>query len=215
MVDWKKYARYTVVTVNVIFLFLGAVVTGFGVYGWQEARKLEDKASIFKEMNAQLIAEFLACTGIITMATSMLGCLGAWQRWHTCIKAYAIILFAVCAVQMAMGAYLLTLSPDKLRDIWFTDTTRGEQLRQEYQNYMECCGFEYITDSQPETDCAGGYTIACKQQTINKIKDYIAPAAVAGVTIAVIELISLAATCAIIMTRSADVVDASDDPFAY
>jgi len=39
--------------------------------------------------------------------------------------------------------------------------------------------------------------------------------ALAGVIIAVIELVSLSATCFIIMTRSADVVDATDDPFSY
>jgi hypothetical protein len=55
---------------------------------------------------------------------------------------------------------------------------------------MKCCGFEYITDSQPETDCAGEYTISCKQATLDKIDEYLVPLASAGVAIAVIEVYS-------------------------
>jgi len=102
-----------------------------------------------------------------------------------------------------------------LRETWFTDSTLAERRRQEYQNYMECCGFEYITDSQPETDCDGGWTIPCKTATVNVLSQYLGPVSAAAVAIAVIELLSLGATCAIIMTRSAEVVDAQSSPFSY
>ena len=62
-----------------------------------------------------------------------------------------MVLFLIVAGQIAAGAYILNLNiRRKLEDAWFLDTEQGEQRRQEYQEYMECCGFEYITDSQPE-----------------------------------------------------------------
>ena len=81
-----------------------------------------------------------------------------------------------------MGAYILSLDVKKeMRSAWFNDTIKvtflacgcpsylsllkGEDRRQAYQEYMECCGFDTLTDSQPDTDCIQGFTRTCVKAT--------------------------------------------------
>lgn len=124
-----------------------------GFYGYDKSDSIESSASIFKALNVKLIAALITCTGIGTIVISLCGCAGAYFKNTSILKAvrklfpavfrcpcadellfqYAVTLFLVCAVQLGMGAYMVSLDPEDLRDEWETDTQQGEERRQSYQ----------------------------------------------------------------------------------
>jgi len=195
-------------------LAFGLAITIAGSVAYSKSGQLENSAEIFKTLNVKLIAAFIVSLGIATIVTSLSGFVGAATKNTTFLKIYAVILFCVCAIQLGIGSYMVTLNVDDLRAEWFKDTDQGEARREQYQDYMDCCGFEFITDSQPETECPSNSKTSCKDATMAFMKKYLAPVAVIAVVIAVIELISLTATCIIIAT-SATKEDFYDNPFGY
>jgi len=207
-------SRYIVVLVNVAFIVMGIIImiTGFVAYGL--AQNVESSAIIFRSLQVSLIAELITITGLMTIAISLTGCYGAYMKDSNYLKFYAVSLFIVCCIQLGMGAYLMSLNVDSLYNTWAQDDTQGEEQREDYENYMHCCGWDWVTDSMPETPC-DGYRVTCKQATQNWLNSHMASVAAAAVGIAVVELVSLIATCIIIATSGKKSEDFYDSPFSY
>jgi len=209
-----KISRYIVVLVNVAFIVMGCIIMITGAAAYAKAQSVENSAVIFRTLNVSLIGELITCAGLITIVISLTGCYGAIARDPNYLKFYAISLFIIVCIQLGMGAYLMSLNIDSLYNTWATDTDQGEQNREDYENYMHCCGWDYVTDSMPETPCAG-YRVTCKQATKDFISKYMGPVAAAAVAIAVIELVSLIATLVVIFSSGKKVEDFYDNPFSY
>jgi len=210
----SNLSRYVVMFVNIAFLVMGIIITITGAAGYAKAQDVEHQAVIFRTLRVSLIAELILIAGIITIAVSLTGCYGAYARETGYLKCYAVSLFIIVCIQLGMGAYLLTLNLDKLYSTWAQDDTQGEQRREDYENYMHCCGWDYVTDSMPETPCAG-YRVTCKAATKAFLDKYMGPVAAAAVAIAVVELISLIATMVVIFSSGKKMEDFYDNPFSY
>jgi len=212
--DLKKIARYLVIFINVLFKAFGIAILVAGFVAFNKASDLESNAAIFQALNVKLVASVIVSVGIATIVASSSGCLGAVFQNTTCLKAYVIVLFAICCLQIAIGSYLISLNVDDLESVWAEDTQQGEDRREAYQNYMQCCGWEWVTDSMPETPCPGLYTTSCSQATKNIMAKYMTPVALAAVIIGVLEILSLLSTC-IIIFASQRKEDYWDNPFGY
>jgi len=212
--DLKKIARYLVIIINIMFLAFGIAILIAGLVAFNKASDLENNAEIYQSLNVKLIAAIIVCVGIATIVAASSGCLGAYFKNTACLKAYGIILFMIVCLQIAMGAYLISLNINDLQTVWDTDTQAGEDRRIAYQGYLKCCGWQYVTDSMPETPCNGQYEVSCSQATQNVMDQYMTPVALAVVIIGSLEVISLLGTCLIIAsTQSKE--DYWDNPFGY
>jgi len=211
----KKCARYTVMIVNIIFLACGIFILIMGLVGLNRISDYEDSVPILKELNIKLIASLIVCAGIATIAVAVIGFISAAFRMHAFLKAYTLLLFAVCCIQIAMGAYMITRDVEDLRDEWELDSEQGEARRQAYQLSFECCGFLYVTDSLPETECPNNYRVSCVEATKTKIEENLLPVAISAIVFGCLELISLVATCLIVCQPEAEKLDFYDNPFSY
>jgi len=178
-----------------------------GIVGYNAVNSSSQQAQILADFDLPNIMLVLVCSGIGTVCTSLFGFLGAYKRWENVLKLYASIVFVVICLQIGMGGYLLNLNVDSLQNTWAEEDQTGLQRRIDYQNYLSCCGWNYWYDSlgQLNTPCPFMPTITnpgtpttCRQGTLDFINKYLGAIAAAAVTIAVIELVSLIATCVVI-----------------
>src|SRR5438105_3448318 len=110
-------------------------------------------------------------------------------------------MFIILCIQLAMGAYLNGLDPSALEQRWHeaTPTTRDA-----IQKFLTCCGWSGVADTTPFPDCnyAGWRppTTTCKDAAYAYINKNIRPVAVAAITLASVEFVSMFATCGLIYT---------------
>jgi len=205
--DCGQFSRKIVIIINVLFLLLGIAMVIVGIIGYNSVINSTNRANILQDFDLPSIMIIILCTGLGTILTSLFGCLGAWKRWENVLKLYASIVFVVVCIQIGMGGYLMNLNVDSLSNTWAEEDATGLQRRIDYQNYLTCCGWSNWYDSlgQLNTPCPFMPTLTmpsnpttCRQATINFIHQYLGAIAAAAVVIAVIELVSLFATCFVI-----------------
>jgi len=205
--DCGQFSRQVVIGINALFLLLGIAMVIVGIVGYNQLQSSTNQAYVLQDFDLPNIMIVILCSGLGTVLTSLFGCLGAWKRWENVLKLYASIVTVVVCIQIAMGAYLLNLNIDSLQSTWATETVQGTQNRVSFQNYLGCCGWSNWYDSigQLTTPCPYLPTITnpalpttCRQATLNFVHKYMGAIAAAAITIAVIELVSLFATCFVI-----------------
>jgi hypothetical protein len=215
----QKVSRFLIVFVNILFLMLGIAVVVLGAYGLVKGGQAVKGAKLLKQLDIVLIGAIVTASGAVTIVTAFAGLLGACKQWAKCLKAYALVLFIVCAIQLAMGIYLSTLTLGDLQTTWEEDSDEGLERRISYQDFFDCCGWNYLTDSLGylNTPCinAGYIFLTCRDATLNYIHDYVDPVAVGATIVASVELVAMSLACFVIMTQKGDVENFYDDPFHY
>jgi len=210
--DCSGASRLVVIGIYAVFLLLGIAMVIVGIIGYNQVINTTNKADVLQDFDLPKIMIVILASGIGTILTSLFGCLGAWQRWENVLKLYASIVFVVVCIQLAMGGYLLHLNINSLETTWAEETPAGEQRRVAYQNYITCCGWNNWYDSigQLQTPCPYMPTAispalpkTCRQGTIDFINKYMGAIAAAAISIAVIEIVSLLATCVVIFDGKA------------
>lgn len=221
--DLHTATRKTVAAVNGIFLIFGIVIVAVGFNGYNQSSTLKQNADQMNTFDLPMITIIVAVCGIFTIATAVLGIIGAYFSWANILKIYVLIIFCVIGVEIALGAYLNNLNTNDLRARWEENTTVGQQRREAYQKYFTCCGFEQWTDSLGalNTSCpympdAGGNNVptTCLEASKAFLKKYIAPVAAAAITIGVLQLVVLMAAC-FILYKGKDKDDWINSEFHY
>jgi len=199
----EKFARVIVVTINVLFFILGIVVVVTGAVLASKAGSLQQSASleqtILNDLNVVVIALILVICGALIVLTSLCGVIGALKQWRKCLVFYAAAMFLILCIQFAMGIYLNTIDSSALENRWHAATP---QTRYEIQKYLECCGWSRLTDTAPYPDCVYDHfsppARTCQTAAYDYINKNIRPVALAAISIAVIEFVSMFATCGLI-----------------
>jgi hypothetical protein len=201
----EKFARYIVIIINCIFFILGIVVVAVGAVLATKSSDLQDQASlqeaILNDLNVVIVALILVICGACIVLTSLCGIVGALKQWRKCLVFYAASLFLILCIQMAMGAYLDNLDESSLGERWRNATP---QTRDAIQRYLTCCGWSQLDDTAPFPDCTypdfSPPLDTCQTKAIDYIKTNIKPVSLAAIVIAVIEFVSMFATCGLIYT---------------
>jgi len=215
----QKISRFLIVFVNIMFLMLGIAIVILGSYGIYQGGKAVKGAQLLKQLDVVLIGGIITASGAVTVIISIAGMLGACKQWAKCLKVYALVLFIVCAIQLAIGIYLSTLTVNSLESTWAEDSEDGQSRRVDYQDFFKCCGWIFITDSLGylNTPCpdAGYVTLTCAQATLNYVHTYIDPVALGATIVASVELVAMSLACFVIMTQKGETENFYDDPFHY
>jgi hypothetical protein len=189
------------------------VIVAIGIAGFQKANDIRS-AQVFSTFNTATLITIVFASGICTVVACIIGFIGAWKRNLTMLKFYSVFIITVILIQLAMGIYLTTLDVNDLRVNWYQqgDSDEGIQRRKDFQNFLECCGFDYWYDSLGvyQTPCPFAPSTArpdapssCKDAARAYIKKWVAPVAAAAVAIACLEIAALGATLYIVMKNRA------------
>jgi len=227
------FTRILLLGINSFFLGAGILIVILAAVATSNADQFESDAPIFHWYQAAVGSAILIATGAGTIATSLVGFAGVYFRWTTCLKIYTIIMFGVCALQLAIGIFLATRNVDtQIEDYWFDPTQDGETNRLEYQTTRSCCGWATTTDTQTQawgpTYCPSNFVPGyeweprpsgawppCRQATIDWIHKYINPISTAAIVLSVFQFVALAGSCWIVMVAKKDGDDFYSSPYHY
>eukprot|EP00456_Euglypha_rotunda_P000002 TRINITY_DN0_c0_g1_i4.p1 TRINITY_DN0_c0_g1~~TRINITY_DN0_c0_g1_i4.p1 ORF type:complete len:228 (+),score=24.70 TRINITY_DN0_c0_g1_i4:87-770(+) len=193
------FTRILLLGINCFFMGAGILIVILGSVAKKSADQFEKDAEIFHWYQAGVSTAILIATGAGTIATSLVGFAGVYFRWTTCLKIYTIVMFGVCALQLAIGIFLFTRDVDtQIEDYWFDPTQDGLNNRVDYQATRDCCGWTTTTDSRTQawgpTNCPAAFVPGyewqprpdgawppCRVATIDWVKDYIDPISIAEI----------------------------------
>jgi len=214
--------------INGFFLLAGVLIIILGAVAMTKAQQFEDDASIYEYMETRKAAAILVATGAGSVFTAIIGILGAVFRWTNCLKMYTVIVFLVCTLQLAMGIFIFTRDVNtQLEDYWYDPRPEGVPKRQDFQNFLGCCGWENLYDTQTDawgpTLCPGEYYAmnapsdypTCHDATESWITKNVMPLAEAAIVLAVFQFIALAGSCFIVMVTKKDGDDFYTSAYHY
>jgi hypothetical protein len=227
------FTRILLLGINFFFLGAGVLIVILAAVANSNSNTFEADAPIFHWYQASISSAILIATGAGTIATSLVGFAGVYFRWTTCLKIYTIVMFGVCALQLAIGIFLDTRNVDtQIEDYWFDPTQDGLDERTKYQTTRSCCGWATTTDSRTQawgpTQCPPAFVPGyewvprpdgawppCREATVDWIDKYVSPIAVAAIVLSVFQFVALAGSCWIVMVAKKDGDDFYSSPFHY
>lgn len=191
-----KVSKWIVFGMNCIFLMLSIGVIVAGVIGFKKINDFTNKASLLNDLDTRDVALLIAATGVGTCIASMIGLVGALKNWSAVLKIYAMGMFLVSALQLALGIYMLRINVDNLASKWNEED--AVQRRGDFMDAMRCC---YWTSPDPYyPSCPASWTdfIYCREAANNFMNTYMRPVGLAAIIIACAELVAMIWTCIII-----------------
>jgi len=197
-------ARYAVAGVNFLFLLFGIIILIIGILAYSKTNALNSQANLMSQWNITVFAGVILACGVVTIITCLLGFVGAWFKIPNLLKMYTIIMICLFGVQMGMGIYLLQLNVNDIETTWQTNTADGLSNRIAYQNYLDCCGWSYWTDSIGSlgTPCPFSPPLPgdsqpedCHDSTQDWLNKWIKPVGTASIVISCFEITTLVLTC--------------------
>jgi len=219
--------------INVFFLGAGLLIIILGAVAIGKAAQFESQSSLFQYMDTRVACAILIATGAGTVAVAIVGFVGVAFKMPNTMKLYTVIMFLVCTLQLAMGIFLFTRSPNTVEgDLWFDPTAQGVAVRTSYQNYLGCCGWENTIDTQTDawgpTPCpikfvygwedqprAPGANPPCWTATNTWLAKYMNPISEAAIVLSVFQFIALTGSCFIVMVAKKDGDDFYTSAFHY
>ena len=190
-----------------------------GVY-WGKLSEIRAQADVLKQLNLDTIIQVVLFTSIATIVASIIGLVAALMKLKKLLVFYVILIFLVFAVQLAMGILMLTLSPGTVYDSFHEDSVTGYERRQQYQEYMKCCGWDYTAEEFfPDRIACHSlhpqWTTACKQETQNFLDTWVTPIGIALVVVGVFSFIALIASLMVIFSSKSVKEDFFENPFSF
>uniref|UniRef100_A0A8B9CMQ1 Tetraspanin n=1 Tax=Anser brachyrhynchus TaxID=132585 RepID=A0A8B9CMQ1_9AVES len=152
-----KVTKYFLFLFNLLFLILGAVILGFGIW------ILADKTSFIAVLQTSSPslksgAYILIGVGALTMLMGFLGCLGAVNEIRCLLALYFTCLMVILMTQVAAGL-VIYFQKDMLKDelskivqqlIVDYDPSNGDKNLQDAWDYVQkqisCCGWDGAKD---------------------------------------------------------------------
>jgi len=219
--------------INVFFLGAGLLIIILGAVAIGKAAQFESQSSLFQYMDTRVACAILIATGAGTVAVAIVGFVGVAFKMPNTMKLYTVIMFLVCTLQLAMGIFLFTRSPNTVEgDLWFDPTAQGVAVRTSYQNFLGCCGWENTIDTQTDawgpTPCPIGFVYGWEDQprapgawppcwtaTNMWLAKYMNPISEAAIVLSVFQFIALTGSCFIVMVAKKDGDDFYTSAFHY
>lgn len=149
------------------------------------------------------IASGAIVVGVFIAVISFLGCFGAANEKGMLLKTFFAMMLLLIILEIAVGisAYnkqdeLDALVSNSWRDLAsksIGNHTRGNPLFA-IESTFQCCGLNNVTDAAVPRDCVEripDWNTPCRDQVLNSLSDSLGTIGATGITLGVIELVSL------------------------
>ena len=198
------------ITMNGVFLLLGVVIVVLAAIAVSKLVSLSSETSLLHSLSLPTLVLVILITAVLTVVTAAVGVFAATFVNGRVLRLYVVVVFVIIALQIGIGAYILTLNTDSLKADWMDETSSGYAVRTTFQRAMRCCGYDTITDAVGflKTPCpylpavvGADIPVSCHTAVRAFVSDWIAPVAAAAISAAAIELAAVAITLAVIYQR--------------
>jgi len=233
---FEGFARALLLGTNFIFFGLSIFLFIIGLIAGLKAKDFETATSIVEPLNMSGIAWTILATALITFVFSVIGFAALKYGWSTFLKFYIVFLFFSATVQFAMGIFLHEVKVSTLDTEWFNREAQTEdpaeinQQRENMQNYLHCCGWEWVYDSvqmgtlcinvtHPESaPCPSFNPEVCKTcsvATTEWVQDNMLVAGGGAIALSVIELCAILLSSIVVYQGGKEKPDFWENAFHY
>jgi len=115
-------------------------------FSYERIQSFRENAEVLEDLNMKIIIVVSLFVAGGTVFAAILGLIAVAKRIKKLLMLYVVLVFILFAVQLAMGALLLQLTPEDALNAFREDSEEGLVRRESFQNYMECCGWDYLTE---------------------------------------------------------------------
>lgn len=219
--NWgDKLGTIFLVGINVLFICAGIAILIASILSWNELEDLRSRADLLKELNLDVIIQVVLFAAAAMFLVAILGFVAAVKKLKRLMVFYVVMIFVILTVQMAMGIVMLTMDSSDVYDTFREDSVEGYQRRENFQTYMECCGWDYSTEEFfPErVACVARhptYTNTCKEEVQDVIDTWVTPTGIVLVVLSVLALIALVAALVVIFSQRKKKEDFFENPFSF
>jgi len=201
--EFRAFARRTLVAGNILFIFVGVAVIVLGIYGAVESRRFRHDNALLTEVTIRNHSVVIALVGAFLVILSAVGVYAALQlkrRWLVCHSVFSILAIALL---MAVGVAIVAMSPatidDVVEDKWYD--YRNHQDRKEIQNRLHCCGYKSIID-HVELPCT--WIHPCRDAIWNFVHHRLRPVGIICTILGGIHLLLAILTCIVVVRKEAE-----------
>lgn len=180
---------------------------------------IRSQADVLEDLSLRLIVTVVLFTAGGTVVTAIVGLIAVFKRLKKLLMIYILFAFVIVAVQLALGILMLNLKAENARDSFREDSASGYERRERFQDYMQCCGWNYITEEFfPErVACIAlhpTYTRTCLSEVQSFMDTVITGTAISVIVASVLLLVGLIASLMVIAFNRTSKEDFFDNAFS-
>lgn len=209
----------TLIVVNIFFMAAAIAIIVAAAISYDQLKDIRERADVLKDLNIDVFLQIVLFCGAAMFVTAIIGIVAAIWRFKKLMVLYVVLIFILLAIQLAMGIVLIIMKKEDVYSPYREDSVEGQQRRADFQDYMQCCGWSYITEEFfPERlACVAAhptYTKACGDQIQHLINTKVKPTAIVLLVASLFSLFGLIAAIVLIMSQKQKKEDFFDNPFS-
>jgi hypothetical protein len=209
----------TLVVVNVFFMCCAIAILVAAAISYDQLKDIRERADVLKDLNIDVFLQIVLFCGSAMIVTSAIGIIAAVFRFKKLMVLYVVLIFILLAIQLAMGIVLIIMKKEDVYEPYREDSVQGQKRRSDFEVYMECCGWSYITEEFfPERlACVAThptYTKSCGDQIQHLINTKVKPTAIVLLVASIFSLFGLITAIVLIMSQKQKKEDFFDNPFS-
>lgn len=209
----------TLIFVNVLFMAAAIAIIVSAAISWNQLTDIREKADVLKDLNLDVLIQIVLFCGVGMFLVACMGLAAAIYRLKKLMVLYVICIFILLSVQLAMGIVMVIMDKSDVYSSYREDSDNGKTRRSDFQVYMKCCGWSYVTEEFfPERlACIAthpDYSKSCGDQIQHLIETKVRPTAIVLLVSSLISLLGLIACIVLIMSQKSKKEDFFDNPFS-
>lgn len=209
----------TLIVVNIFFMAAAIAIIVAAAISYDQLKDIRARADVLKDLNIDVFLQIVLFCGGAMFVTAIIGIVAAVWRLKKLMVLYVVLIFILLAIQLAMGIVLIIMKKEDVYGPYREDSPAGQQRRADFEVYMECCGWSYITEEFfPERlACVAQhptYTKACGDQIQHLINTKVKPTAIVLLVASLFSLLGLVTAIVLIMSQKQKKEDFFDNPFS-
>ncbi|CAG8476003.1 13403_t:CDS:2 [Ambispora leptoticha] len=181
------------VFMNFLSLLAGLILIAVGFYVYSTEEQITYITS--SPMRYHLPYAMITLGGLISLV-SFLGCFGAANEQPVILTFYFGLLFILVISQIAVGSLAFSYRQDVdsiLEKTWSTAFQENPKLIINLEKYLQCCGFDDITDRAVPPNCSREFKfdVPCHDSMRVALMNSLQTIGVVGVVLGIMELTGL------------------------
>lgn len=209
----------TLIAVNVLFMLCSIAIIVSSAISWNQLKEIRTKADVLKDLNLDVFVQIVLFCGVVTFLVACLGLAAAIYRLKKLMVVYVVLIFILLAIQLSMGIVMIVMKKEDVYSSYREDSATGQKRRADFQVYMKCCGWSYVTEEFfPERlACIAthpSFSSTCGDKIQHLIDTKVKPTAIVLLIASIFSLLGLIACIVLIMSQKQKKEDFFDNPFS-
>lgn len=219
--NWgERIGRKMLIVSDVIFILCGVAILITAIISHAEVKDMQDRTDLLSVMNIDTYLVVAIFVGAAAIIGALLGLISVLKRYKRLLVFSVIVMFIVFVVQIVMGSLLLSAKTSEVYDAFREDSAAGYARREAFQQDMQCCGWNYITEEFfPErVACIARhptFTETCASALETFLDKWAQPAGIVLIVFSILAFIALVASMLVVFSSRTVKEDFFENPFSF